>query len=280
MPKPQIRSYPRQQLPPGYSYAAPPAAGTFYANAQALPAGAVYYAQPPSSMVSGEWVESSLGLGRIDPSLLLPAGTSGFLTGMLAGRLMDSVLFGHRHHVSHVYHQNPQGEAAAAANGREIIVINNGQQQQQQEGAEAAAAATEVTLNEPQSPQTSEDASSSQQQETVDFSAESNESTALPEMPVGNGGIVCFPIRLNETDPQQPEVQREVERIVCFPAPNPADCQNNPECLHELGISTTSTEPPIVAGDIGGSLEDAGSDNPEVSSAVPDVNGKLDYDTD
>lgn len=54
MPKPQIPSYPRQQLSPGYSYAAPPAAGTFYANAQALPAGAVYYAQPPSSIGSGE----------------------------------------------------------------------------------------------------------------------------------------------------------------------------------------------------------------------------------
>lgn len=193
---------------------------------------------------------------------------------MLAGRLMDSVLFGHRHHVTHVYHQNPQGEAAAAANGREIIVINNGQQQQQQEGA-----ATEVTLNEPLSPQTGEDASSSQQHETADFSADSNESTAPPELPAGSGGIICFPIKLNETDPQQPEVQREVERIVCFPAPNPADCQNNPECLHMLGITTTSTEPPIVAGDIGGSQEDGGSDNPEVSSAVPDVNGKLDYGT-
>lgn len=54
MPKPQLASYPRQQLPPGYNYAAAPAAGTYYANAQALPAGAVYYAQPPSSMGSGK----------------------------------------------------------------------------------------------------------------------------------------------------------------------------------------------------------------------------------
>lgn len=204
-------------------------------------------------------------------SLPFSTGTSGFLSGMLAGRLMDSMLFGHRHHVTHVYHQNPQGEAAAAAtaNGREIIVINHGQQPSE------VSSPVEVSLNEPQSPQnplqTSEDASA-QQQEATHSSAESGESTAPPEMPVGSG-IVCFPIRLNETDPQQPEMQHEVERIVCFPAPNPADCQNNPECLLELGISTTSsTEPPIVAGDIGGSLEeDADSVNLEVSSAVPDI---------
>lgn len=55
MPKPQIPSYPRQQLPPGYNYAATaPGAGTYYANAQALPTGAVYYAQPPSFMGSGK----------------------------------------------------------------------------------------------------------------------------------------------------------------------------------------------------------------------------------
>lgn len=201
--------------------------------------------------------------GRAELSLV-SAGTSGFLTGMLAGRLMDSMLFGHRQHVTHVYHQNPQGEAAAAAaNGREIIVINNGQPQ-----AEA-----EAEPQSPPNPLTSEDAAA--QQEGTGESAESGESgesTATPEMPVATG-IICFPIRLNETDPQQPEVQHEVERIVCFPAPNPADCQHNPECLLELGISTTSTTaPPIVAGDIGGSVEDVESDDAmEVSSAAPDA---------
>lgn len=54
-PKQQIPSYPRQQMPPGYGFGSYPGqgSGTYYANAQALPAGAVYYAQPPVGMNRG-----------------------------------------------------------------------------------------------------------------------------------------------------------------------------------------------------------------------------------
>jgi len=53
--KQQIPSYPRQQMPPGYGYGSYPGqvGGTYYSSPQALPAGAVYYAQPPVGMNRG-----------------------------------------------------------------------------------------------------------------------------------------------------------------------------------------------------------------------------------
>ncbi|EDW03678.1 uncharacterized protein LOC6561542 [Drosophila grimshawi] len=266
MPKPQVASYPRQQLPPGYSYnaaaaAAPQPQGTYYANAQTLPPGAVYYAQPPTSMSMG-------------------SGTNGFLTGMLAGRLMDSMLFGHhRQHVSHVYPQTQQVDAATAAGntGRDIIIINNGQPQTngekevegegQQQPLDEELASSEGPMVEGE--EESEESVSSE--ETLDATA------TAAEPPVG--GIVCFPIMLNETDPQNAELQREVERVICFPVPKhdpqlaSGDCQNNPQCLLEL--STTSTVPPIVAGDIGGAADvdasvEASSPTAEVDTTTHD----------
>ncbi|XP_030555351.1 uncharacterized protein LOC115758740 [Drosophila novamexicana] len=242
MAKPQAGGYPRQQLPPGYGYAPAAGQGTYYANAQTLPAGAVYYAQPPTSLSMG-------------------SGTS-FLTGMLAGRL----LFGHHHHVSHVYPQTQPGESVATGNGREVIIINNGQPQ-------GAADETEQPPNESLSPDGAVNPLAREEEEQEEHESDSSEetanTTAMPEPPVG--GIVCFPIMLNETDPQNSELVREVERVVCFPAPtrDSVDCQNDPMCLLELGGSTTSTEPPIVAGDIGGASE--ASDSPEASSPSADV---------
>lgn len=229
MPKPQVGNYPRQQLPPSYSQATGLSSGqgTYYTNAQALPTGAVYYPQSP------------MGMG---------SGTNGFLTGLLAGRLMDGMLFGRHHHVSHQYNQNQQGQVSASDNGRQIIIINNGQSQT--EGTREAESDPEQPLNE--NPLTTED----EEQEEISSEEETLNTTAPQEPPVG--GIVCFPIMLNETDPQNPEEVREVERVVCFPAPSidpqllNVDCQNDPQCVLELGSSTTSTEPPVVAGDIGG----------------------------
>ncbi|KAH8418755.1 hypothetical protein KR222_000325, partial [Zaprionus bogoriensis] len=207
----QMSSYPRQQLPPGYSYPAVPSQGQYYSNPQAVPAGAIYYARPPSTMGSD---------------------LNTFFTGMM----LERMLFGNRHHVTHVYHQNPQGVAPPAeGNGRDIIVINNGQPQGES----------------PQNPLAREEEEQEKEQEQQPESSEEPVTATAPSaLPVG--GIVCFPIKLNETDPQNPELQREVERIVCFPAPNPNDCEHNPQCQLEWGStsSTTSTEPPIVAGDI------------------------------
>ncbi|XP_034472626.1 uncharacterized protein LOC117780278 [Drosophila innubila] len=246
MPKPQVGNYPRQQLPPGYSYAPGTGQGTYYANSQALPTGAIYYPQSPMGMSMG-------------------SGTSGFLTGMLAGRLMDGMLYGRHHHVSHVYHQNQQGESATSDSGRQIIIINNGQHQAEGEGRMADSDSDSDSKQVmPENPQTQVE----EGQERNSSEEATSDSTAPAAPPAG--GIVCFPIMLNETDPQNSEVVREVERVVCFPAPpsiDPqlanVDCQNDPQCILDLGSSTTSTEPPVVAGDIGGATEGEADDNKE-----------------
>ncbi|XP_017152793.1 uncharacterized protein LOC108162523 [Drosophila miranda] len=242
-PKQQIPSYPRQQMPAGYNYPTHPGQGTYYSNAQSLPAGAVYYAQPPMSMSRG-------------------SGTGDFLTGMLAGHMMNNMLFGHRHHV---YHRNREGEdqiaQTAQGNGRQIIIINNGQPEE--------AALNETTISEeagaavaPENPLTEEEESSSatSSEESADV-----EGTALPTP----GAIVCFPITLNETDPEQPDLMREVERVVCFPAPsNPeaGDLLDGPE-----QGSTTTTDPPVVAGEIGADAGGASEGNTEGNEASEPV---------
>ncbi|XP_034666791.1 uncharacterized protein LOC117900506 [Drosophila subobscura] len=242
-PKQQVPSYPRQQMPAGYNYPAHPAQGTYYSNAHSLPAGAVYYAQPPMSMNRG-------------------LGTGDFLTGMLAGHMMNNMLFGHRHHV---YHRNREGEEQTAqGNGRQIIIINNGQPE--------GAALNETTISEeagaaiaPENPLTEEDESSSaaSSEESSDV-----EGTALPPP----GTIICFPITLNETDPEQPEMMREVERVVCFPAPSASELADPMEGS-ELG-STTTTDPPIVAGDIGGDTSTEGSEASEPVEVASYVAGR------
>ncbi|XP_032575119.1 uncharacterized protein LOC6612167 [Drosophila sechellia] len=229
-PKQQIPSYPRQQMPPGYGFGSYPGqgSGTYYANAQALPAGAVYYAQPPVGMNRG-------------------IGTGDFLTGMLAGHMMNNVLFGHRHHT---YHRNPEeGQSSPQGNGRQIIIVNNGQQ----EGVlhnETTISGESSAVVPPENPLTEEEDVEGQGEgdggsEAVS-SEESTESEATPQ-PYPDGGIICFPIMLNETDPENSEVMREVERVVCFPAP-----PHNPDNFQP----TITTEPPIVAGDIVGGADD------------------------
>ncbi|XP_022229887.2 uncharacterized protein LOC111079158 [Drosophila obscura] len=232
-PKQQIPSYPRQQMPAGYSYPSHPGQGTYYSNAQSLPAGAVYYAQPPMSMNRG-------------------LGTGDLLTGMLAGHMMNNMLFGHRHNV---YHRNREGEdQTAQGNGRQIIIINNGQPE--------GAAPNETTISEeagaaiaPENPLTEEDDESSSAASSEESSgvegAGTGTGTGLPPP----GTIICFPITLNETDPEQPDSMREVERVVCFPTPNHTELGDPMEGPEQ--DSTTTTDPPIVAGDIGGGAEAA-----------------------
>ncbi|XP_016969289.2 uncharacterized protein LOC108037268 [Drosophila rhopaloa] len=242
-PKQQIPSYPRQQMPAGYGYGSHPGqgSGTYYANAQALPAGAVYYAQPPVGMNRG-------------------LGTGDFLTGMLAGHMMNNLLFGHRHHV---YHRNQEGGPSPQGNGRQIIIVNNGQQEGvlQNETTISGEASAVVP---PENPLTEEEEEEPEEGlgegESEPVSSEESPEFEATSQPYPDGGIICFPITLNETDPQNSEVMREVERVVCFPAP-----PNNPDQFQP----TATTEPPIVAGDIVGGAEDGshGGAGDEVSNA-------------
>ncbi|XP_016963201.1 uncharacterized protein LOC108033394 [Drosophila biarmipes] len=237
--KQQVPSYPRQQMPPGYGFGSyPGAGGTYYSNAQALPAGAVYYAQPP------------VGLNR-------GSGTGDFLTGMLAGHMMNNLMFGHRHHA---YHRNrEEAQTSSQGNGRQIIIVNNGQQEGvlQNEttiSGEASAVAS------PENPLTEEDEVGQGEGESEHVSSEESPEFEATPQPYPDGGIICFPITLNETDPENSEVMREVERVVCFPAP-----PNHPEHFQPA----VTTEPPIVAGDIVGGAEDGskGGGGDEVSNA-------------
>ncbi|XP_017097274.2 uncharacterized protein [Drosophila bipectinata] len=245
-PKQQIPSYPRQQMPAGYGYGSysTQGGGTFYSNAQGLPPGAVYYAQPPTGMNRG-------------------SGTGDFLTGMLAGHMMNNLLFGHRHHVSHVYHRNGEGDPSSQGTGRQIIIVNNGQPEGVAQN-ETSISQEVSPVASPKNPLTDEneegeeevgesgaEAAESEGESSPISSEESPESGTTPPPSLPSGGIICFPIMLNETDPESPDRVREVERIVCFPAP-----ARNPENFP----STTTSEPPIVAGDIGGGAEETGAE--------------------
>ncbi|XP_039502650.1 potassium/sodium hyperpolarization-activated cyclic nucleotide-gated channel 2 [Drosophila santomea] len=223
-PKQQIPSYPRQQMPPGYGFGSYPGqgSGTYYANAQALPAGAVYYAQPPVGMNRG-------------------MGTGDFLAGMLATHMMSKVLFGHRHQT---YPRNPlEEQSSPQGSGRQIIIVNNGQQQGPALHNETTISGEASAVVPPENPLTEEEDAEGQGEGEVSASVSSEESKELgaTPQPYPDGGIICFPIMLNETDPDNSEVMREVERVACFPAPPP-----NPENFQP----TITTEPPIVAGDI------------------------------
>ncbi|XP_034097294.1 uncharacterized protein LOC117563212 [Drosophila albomicans] len=258
MPKPQLGNYPRQQLPHGYNfgYGSAPSQGTYYANTQALPSGAIYYPQPPMG--------SSFG-----------SGTNGFLTGFLAARLMHSMNRGHYHQVYHQNpNQNPQGGEPAQLESRRIIVINNGQQGEGVgEGQGQGQGETEAPLQEVQffAPPLSNEEETQEELSSEEQTTQSTDATAPPV-----GGIVCFPIMMKETDPLNAEEVREVERIACVPAASlnamaNVDCQNDPQCMAEqVGSTTTSTEPPIVAGDIG-SASDSTEEDEEGATAAEEV---------
>ncbi|KAH8325820.1 hypothetical protein KR067_008422 [Drosophila pandora] len=245
-PKQQIPSYPRQQMPAGYGYGSYPTqgGGTFYSNAQALPPGAVYYAQPPMGMNRG-------------------SGTGDFLTGILAGHMMNNLLFGHRHHVSHVYHSNGEGGPSGQGTGRQIIIVNNGQPEGVAQNETSISQEVSAVAS-PKNPLTDEDeegeeagentgaeaeAAESEGESSPISSEESPESGTTPPPSLPSGGIICFPVKLNETDPEIPD--KEVEQMVCFPAP-----ASNPENFPP----TTTAEPPIVAGDIGDGVEETGAE--------------------
>lgn len=191
------------------------------------------------------------------------AGTGDFLTGMLAGHMMNNLLFGHRHHVSHVYHRNGEGDPSSQGTGRQIIIVNNGQPEGVAQNETSISQEVSAVAS-PKNPLTDEnedgeeageesgaeaEAAESEGESSPISSEESLESGTTPPPSRPSGGIICFPIMLNETDPESPDRVREVERIVCFPAP-----ASNPENFPP----TTTAEPPIVAGDIGDGADATG----------------------
>ncbi|XP_061394437.1 uncharacterized protein LOC133329991 [Musca vetustissima] len=193
-------------LPPG---------GSYYQNTAAMPANAVYIAQaPPRGADFGD-----------------------FLTGYLTGRLLTMGLspYPYHHHVTHVYHDNPN--QAAANNGNndgKVIIINNGQ-----DVAAASAPATttssSTSSNSPDS--TTEIPTSSSPYALAYTSSTENIAAAISTTPPPNG-IICVPIKMKEKNSNGDLI--EVDRIVCYPAPPPpAQIQNE-----------MKSKPVEIAGDI------------------------------
>ncbi|XP_017097262.2 uncharacterized protein [Drosophila bipectinata] len=72
-------------------------------------------------------------------------------------------------------------------------------------------------------------------------------------------GIMCFPIMLNETDPESPDKVREVELMVCLPVP-----LSKPEYFPP----TTTPEPSVAFDDIGGGAEETGAEGADDGDSV------------
>lgn len=83
--------------------------------------------------------------------------------------------------------------------------------------------------------------------------ADSN-APANPEQPPA-GGIICVPMRLNETDPNDATKMIEVEKVACYPAPPPPPAANmdaaNPQAAPAApadGSAPLAPMQPITAG--------------------------------
>lgn len=120
----------------------------------------------------------------------------------------------HYHQVTHVYHDNPGNpnpQASSDSSGK-VIIINNS-------GSDAAANATSSTSTSstPYSTSTTETYSSSP------YALAQSSTTSQAPIPADNpappNGIICIPLKVNETNASGDVIQ--VERIVCYPAPPP-----------------------------------------------------------
>lgn len=150
---------------------------------------------------------------------------------------------------------------AAQGNGRQIIIVNNGQPEGVAQN-ETTISGEATAVVPPENPLTEEETAEEEEEneeghgdgdeESAGVSSEESPDSEATLPPMLDGGIVCFPIMLNETDPENPEVTRQVERVACFPVPPHNSASPPPWNL-------PTTEPPIVAGDIVGGSEVGGS---------------------
>ncbi|KAI8116644.1 hypothetical protein FF38_04780 [Lucilia cuprina] len=207
-----------------------PQGATYLPAGNALPPGAVLYSSPPQQSSSG------LGFG------------SGLAAGAIGGAILGHVLTPTQ---TRVVEQAP---AAAAAGGSadgghdRIIIINNGQVmnattdangvtvintgETPAPGATVAAGETPAPLA-PMAPVPAADVpqNATNPGETpaavapvpVPAAAGADGSPAAPANPEQPpaGGIICVPVRVNQTDPNDATKMVEVEQIACYPAPPP-----------------------------------------------------------
>ncbi|XP_075152931.1 uncharacterized protein LOC142226693 [Haematobia irritans] len=196
-----------------YSTPPLPSGGSYYTNTATMPGNAIYVAQaPPRGAEFGD-----------------------FLTGYLTGRLltMGFTPYHHHHYVTHVYRDNPDASAQGDNNSndtRKIIIINNNNNQE-----EPVTSISKISTENPVSSTTPMESSSLY---TMAAYTSSTAVSSNPETEVPPYGIICVPLKVNETNSNGDVVQ--IERIVCYPAPAPATPTQN----------EMKSKPVEIAGDI------------------------------
>ncbi|KAM7346959.1 uncharacterized protein ACRADG_006662 isoform 1-T2 [Cochliomyia hominivorax] len=203
-----------QNLPQGATYVQP---------GSALPPGAVLYSSPPQQTSSG------LGFG------------SGLAAGAIGGAILGHVLTPTQ---TKVIEQAPAAAAGGGSSGGSTIVIVDGQVVNTTDangvvvvntgttpapGAAAAAGETPAPLAPlpAGAAETTANANNTSETPLAPMPAAPAADPATPanatnaEQPPPAGGIICVPVRINETDPSDATKMIEVEKIACYPAPPP-----------------------------------------------------------
>ncbi|XP_054727060.1 basic proline-rich protein-like [Anastrepha obliqua] len=209
-----------------------PAGATYVAPGAALPPGAVLYSSPPQQTSSG------LGFG------------SGLAAGAIGGAILGHVLTPTNTRVVESAPAPAPGQSGT--NDDKIIIINNGPPGSVtttnaggatvittgvagENGTQPAVAPAPVPApgaapadapipNVPLAPlgdnTAAQPANGAPEHATPAPGAAPAQGAAAEQQPPP-GGIICVPVRINETDPADNSKMIEVEKIACYPAPPP-----------------------------------------------------------
>ncbi|XP_017487554.1 PREDICTED: basic proline-rich protein-like [Rhagoletis zephyria] len=210
-----------------------PAGATYVAPGAALPPGAVMYSSPPQQTSSGLGFGSGLAAGAIGGAILghvltptntrvvesAPAAAAG-----QSGNNDDKII---------IINNGPPGSVTTTnAGGATVITTGvageNGTQPAAVPApvpAPGAAPADPAIPHVPLAPMGDNIAAQATNGTTEQPAAPAPAGEQPAPAPAGEqpppGGIICVPVRINETDPADNSKMIEVEKIACYPAPPP-----------------------------------------------------------